>query len=589
MTNSVMRPIVYQLFVRHFSNFVDGGEPWGPREVNGCGTFNAITDEALEQIARMGVTHVWLTGVLRHATQTTHEGLPADPACVVKGKAGSPYAVTDYFDVDPDLAEDVESRREEFMALLGRCRRWGLVPVIDFVPNHVSRHYCSVVRPESSFGLHDNTSCFFARDNAFYYLEPQHSDLRMLLPDGEYAPEQGLGRVSGNNVASWRPGTHDWYETAKLNYGSDYRHGCHAAEALPGLLAPEYTLPRTWQLMNEVLAYWQDMGVGGFRCDMAHMVPLPFWRWIIAHARLRDSSVFFMAEGYDDHMKLMDGPVHKALLSAGFDGVYDGVAYESLRKLYEGGAWANDLDYLHQPESELFRGGVRYVENHDEPRIASPMYWGGVGECVTQAVMVAQYASSCGPVLVYNGQEVGERAEGPGGYGGDNGRTSIFDYTNLPRLQHWSHGGVYDGALLEPAERALREFTARLLTMLQNPALSKGGFYGLNWANRDTPGYGRKAGEAVSGYSLYAFLRHYRKTKSTVLVVCNLSATKTAETCIHIPQNACEWAGKKPGRCCFVPILDATSPIVEADVTGLEATGLPIELLPGKAQIFEWC
>lgn len=575
-----MRPVIYQLFVRHFSNFTTGGMPWGDKETNGCGTFNGVTDTALEQIARMGVTHVWFTGVLRHATQTAHEGLPADPACIVKGKAGSPYAITDYFDVDPDLADNVSNRRGEFAALLARCRRWGMVPIIDFVPNHVSRNYLSRVRPEHSFGAYDDVRSFFARDNSFYYLEPPGTDTPMQLPGGEFLPERGKGRVTGNNVASWNPGAYDWYETAKLNYGTDYRHGSHAATMLPSLLAPEYALPRTWRLMNEVLAYWQNMGVGGFRCDMAHMVPLPFWRWIIAHARLRDRSAYFIAEGYDDHMKLVEGPVHQALLSAGFDGVYDGEAYESLRKVYESGAAVRMLDKLHAPDSPLFRGGVRYIENHDEPRIASPMYWGGVGSIVCPAVMVAQYATTAGPVLVYNGQETSECADGPGGFGGDNGRTSIFDYTNLPHFLHWTNGGRYDGALLTQEERELRRFTSHLLTLLQHPALSKGSFYGLNWANMETPGF--RTG-------VYAFLRHYRKTKSTLLVVCNLSSEKATETRVHIPQNAMDWAAKKPGAYCFVPLLDTSSTIIEIDSAEVLSAGVPVNLPPGRAQIFEWC
>ena len=554
--------------------------PWGDKETNGCGTFNGVTDTSLEQIARMGVTHVWFTGVLRHATQTAHEGIPADPACIVKGKAGSPYAVTDYFDVDPDLAETPAERLDEFAALLARCRRWGMVPIIDFVPNHVSRNYHSTVRPEHSFGACDDVRSFFARDNSFYYLEPHGTDTPMQLPGGEFLPERGKGRVTGNNVASWNPGAYDWYETAKLNYGTDYRHGSHAATMLPSLLAPEYALPRTWRLMNEVLAYWQNIGVGGFRCDMAHMVPLPFWRWIIAHARLRDRSAYFIAEGYDDHMKLVEGPVHQALLSAGFDGVYDGEAYESLRKVYESGAAVPKLDKLHAPDSPLFRGGVRYIENHDEPRIASPMYWGGVGSIVCPAVMVAQYATTAGPVLVYNGQETSECADGPGGFGGDNGRTSIFDYTNLPHFLHWTNGGRYDGALLTQEERELRRFTSHLLTLLQHPALSKGCFYGLNWANMETPGF--RTG-------VYAFLRHYRKTKSTLLVVCNLSAEKAAETRVHIPQNAMDWAAKKPGAYCFVPLLDTSSTIIEIDSAEVLTAGVPVNLPSGRAQIFEWC
>ena len=584
-----MRPVIYQLFVRHFSNFSTGAIPWGSREQNGCGTFNAVTDAALESIARMGVTHLWLTGVLRHATRSEYDGLPADPACIVKGLAGSPYAVTDYFDVDPDLAECVEARRAEFAALLRRCRRWGMVPVIDFVPNHVSRQYRSRVRPESTFGAYDNAEVFFARDNAFYYLEPHRTDMPMTMPDGEYAPERGIGRVTGNNVASWTPGAYDWYETVKLNYGTDYRHGASAAAALPSLLAPEYALPRTWQLMNEVLAYWQDMGVGGFRCDMAHMIPLPFWRWIIAHARLRDCSAFFMAEGYDDHLKLVEGPVHRALLEAGFDGVYDGVSYEALRKIYEGGSWANDLDTLHLPQNPLFYKGVRYVENHDEPRLAAPQYWGGVGGLVSRAVMVAQYCTTCGPVLVYNGQEAGERADGPGGYGGDNGRTSIFDYTSLPHFQNWTNGGLFDGARMTPGQQKLRAFTARLLTLLQHPALSRGEFYGLNWANRDTPGYGRLPGDHVSGHHLYAFLRYNRKAKSAILVVCNFSATQAVETHLHIPAHARAWAGRKPGNYVFVSLLDERQPIIRTDDTQLEESGMPVALEPGDAIVLEWC
>ncbi|MBR5185518.1 MAG: hypothetical protein IKW19_04400, partial [Akkermansia sp.] len=186
-------------------------------------------------------------------------------------------------------------------------------------------------------------------------------------------------------------------------------------------------------------------------------------------------------------------------------------------------------------------------------------------------------------------QEVGERAEGPGGYGGDNGRTSIFDYTTLPRLQHWTNSGRYDGALLTAEEHELRAFTARLLTMLQHPALSQGSFYGLNWANRATPAFGSRAGEAVSGHWIYAFLRHYRKSKSTVLVVCNFSPTEAFETSVHIPANACEWAGKKPGEYCFVPLLDTTGPILKANQEQLLSSGLSITILPGKALMFEWC
>ncbi len=584
-----MRPVIYQLFVRHFSNCVTGGIPWGTREENGCGSFEGINDAALEAIARMGITHLWLTGVLRHATQTAHPGLPASPSNVVKGIAGSPYAVTDYYDVDPDLAANPAKRMQEFEALLRRCRRWGMVPMMDFIPNHVSRCYASTVRPEASFGAQDDTRTFFARDNAFFYLDPQQSDYWLMLPQGEFRPERGCGRVTGNNAATWQPGETDWYETVKLNYGSDYRHGPHAADALPGVLAPHAAVPRTWRLMDEILSYWQGKGVGGFRCDMAHMVPMPFWHWLIARARLRDSSVFFMAEAYNDHMKLTAADVQDTLRRVGFNGVYDAAAYQGLRSLYEGNSWANDLDAWNAPATAAFATGVRYIENHDEPRIAHPAYWGGVGERVQRAAMLAQYASTCGPLLIYNGQEVGERAEGPGGFGGDNGRTSIFDYTSLPRFQRWVNAGAYDGGGLTEAEHALRDFTARLLPLMQIPALARGSFCGLNWANHGTPGYGRHAGECVSGHHLYAFLRHDRKARSTVLVVCNLCPVHEIHSHVHIPAEAQAWAGKKAAQpCCFRNLLEVDAAEQRLAAAALAKEGLPVFLPPGGALLLEW-
>lgn len=580
-----MRPVIYQLFVRHFSNYTRGGQPWGTREQNGCGTFNGINDRALEALARMGITHLWLTGVIRHATQTPHPGLPADPACIVKGIAGSPYAITDYYDVDPDLAEKPAERMEEFKALLMRCRRWGMVPMIDFIPNHVSRHYHSL---RDNLGSRDNKAVFFARDNAFYYLEPHGGDTPMQLPEGEFEPERGCGRVTGNNAATWQPSVFDWYETVKLNYGSDYRHGSHAADALPNVMAPTAYLPRTWHEMNRVLEFWQDLGVGGFRCDMAHLIPLPFWRWAIAEARLRDEDVFFMAEAYNDRMKLCHGDVHTELLSAGFNGVYDSAAYQAVRDMYEKRVWANDLDTHHNPDAPMARGGVRYIENHDEPRVASPAHWGGVGQKVMLAAMAAQYATTCGPVLVYNGQETAEAAEGPRGFGGDNGRTSIFDYTSLPRFQDWANNGAFDGALLPPELAQLRGNTAQLLLLLQHPALSKGCFYGLNWANRDNPDFGRLPGETTSGHRLYAWLRHFRKAKSTVLVVCNFDPERKIAASIRIPRHAQEWAAKKPVMYSFENLLHPEEEPIELDAEMLSESGVNVSLPPGGIALLEW-
>lgn len=584
-----MRPVIYQLFVRHFSNFTTGGKPWGTREQNGCGTFDGVNAAALDALARMGVTHVWLTGVLRHATQTAYPGLPAAPACAVKGLAGSPYAVTDYFDVDPDLATVPTERLEEFRALLDRIRQRGMVPMLDFIPNHVSRCYHSTVRPELSFGERDNQSVFFERNNSFFYLSPCNSDCPLVLPDGEFLPERGHGRVSGNNAATWTPGPCDWYETVKLNYGVDYTAGPAPEGSLPGAFAPTDEVPLTWNLLDEVIAWWQQLGVGGFRCDMAHMVPPEFWRYVIVNARLRDDSAFFMAEAYNDHMKMCRGDAHAELLAAGFDAVYDSSVYQGMVSMFEGGAWANDLDAFNHSSSPLAWRGVRYLENHDEPRLASPKHWAGQGSILAPALMLAHYAAVSAPVLFYNGQEVGERADGPGGYGGDNGRTSIFDYTSLPRLQHWSNGGLYDGALLSPDEAGLRSFCTRLLPLLQHPALCGGGFYGLNWANQQTAGYGRLDGETVSGHRLYSFLRHNSKARSTVLAVCNFDATQTTTTRVSIPADACRWASRSSHWHCFRNLLHPTAADLEVECTADGTLELPVELPPGGALLLEWC
>ena len=583
-----MRPVIYQLFVRHFSNEERNGKQWGTKDENGCGLFTGVNDNALRELASMGVTHLWLTGVLRHATRTSYPGLPAHPASVVKGIAGSPYAVVDYFDVDPDLAECPEKRLTEFRDLLARVRKWGMIPMIDFVPNHVSRCYTSTVAPQWEFGRQDRTDVFFDRNNSYYYLDRGAGEGRMMLPDGEFVSERSCGRVTGNNAATWTPLNTDWYETVKLNYGCDYRHGAAEAEALPGLMARREVLPRTWLLLDEVLAWWQSMGVGGFRCDMAHMVPLPFWRWAIAHARLR-GDVFFMAEAYNDGMKLTEGDALPALLSAGFNAVYDAEAYHGLRGLYEGGGWANDLDRFHRPENPLFSHGVRYVENHDEPRMASPLLWGGVGEKVVRAAMVAQYLTTCGPVLFYNGQEVAERADGPSGFGGTNGRTSIFDYTTLPRLQLWYNHGRCDGAALPIQQRSLRDFCVRLLRMLQLPAIARGGFYGLNWANQQTEQFGRDPGESISGHHIYAFLRYDPASRSAILVVCNFSPANDADVRVHFSEDACNWARRTAESFQFSDLLSSeTSSPVSASRNTLLSSGLALSVPAGSARVLSW-
>lgn len=547
-----VRPVIYQMLPRLFGNTVETRQFDGPLAVNGCGKFNDITDTALAALKEMGFTHVWLTGVLEQASGTDYPERPADPADILKGIAGSPYAIKDYFDVCPDYAEKPAERLEEFRALVARCHAQGLRVIIDFVPNHVARSYHSDVKPALSFGDGDDRSVFFARDNHFYYLRSsdpgEGPPLKLPTADkpgcsGFVAAESEYGRVSGNNVVSWSPSIYDWYETVKLNYGHDFTAGRDTSHLPESHASPE-TVPRTWRTMDAILAYWQQLGVDGFRADMAHMIPMEFWRWAIRRARARNAAAFFCAEAYDnDPAKLTEAHALDALLEAGFDAVYDDPVYDVLEGLYDSGKWANDLDALTFTGTRFHRS-LRYAENHDEVRLASPKEWGGLGMAVGKPVSAVLYGMGRGPVMLYSGQEVGEAALGAQGFGGDDARTTIFDYWSMEEFTKWVNGGRFDGGRLSPEQRDLREWYGRLLRLMHEPAFTRGEFYGLNHANKENPEFGRLDGESISGHWLYAFLRQDRETGQAFMVVVNFCGLQGFEGVrVRIPQHALGWLG----------------------------------------------
>jgi glycosidase len=341
------------------------------------------------------------------------------------------------------------------------------------------------------------------------------------------------GRVTGNNACTWSPSQNDWYETVKLNYGYDFTTG---RREYPHAGAPKLAVPDTWRKMDAVLAHWQELGVDGFRCDMAHMVPPEFWAWVIARARVRNPSVYFIGEAYNnDPMKVEGGyelvshfhNVMIELLNAGFDAVYDDPAYKTLKAMYDGGAWANDLDGVLAAQGPyVFPGSLRYAENHDEVRLASKGNWGGIGMAVGRAVSGVLYGLSRGPVLIYSGQEVGEPAEGVEGFGGDDGRTTIFDYWSMPEVAKWVNGHRYDGGRLSAEQKALRAYYGRLLKTCGEPAFRDGEFYPLNGVNKDNEAFAR-LGEQAGGHWLYACVRAEARTHSAYLVVVNLHRSET--------------------------------------------------------------
>ncbi|MGA1130058.1 MAG: hypothetical protein ACO3XN_08340, partial [Chthoniobacterales bacterium] len=296
-------------------------------------------------------------------------------------------------------------------------------------------------------------------------------------------------------------------------------------------------VPDTWKKMDEVIAYWQGLGGDGFRADMAHMVPPEFWQWLIVRARERNPGVFFVAEanageaqvpsGDREASAVTGGDVMLELLKAGFDAVYDDPGYDALKEVFDGTGTANALDEV-RPRPFLFDNSLRYAENHDEVRLASPREWGGHGMAVGKPVSALLFGLSRGPVMLYHGQEEGEPALGAEGHGGDDARTSIYDYWSMPEFAKWVNGGKFDGAGLSPEQKSLREFYRRLLHLADQPALRDGDFYPLNPDNADNPAYG-PVSPGTGGAWLYAYLRHDRATGQRILVVANLNPEKPLE------------------------------------------------------------
>ncbi|PXA04373.1 hypothetical protein DDZ13_07525 [Coraliomargarita sinensis] len=576
------KPRIFQLLPRLFGNENEARKVNGTLTENGTGKFSDLSDSVLSGLKADGFTHIWLTGVLQQATSTDYSeyGQSADDPDLLKGIAGSPYAIKDYFDVSPDYADDPARRLEEFKALCERMKGAGLKVLIDFVPNHVARSYRSDVRPSLAFGVDDRRDIYFHPDNNFFYLTSEITDgaAPLRLPtvnhdtgevinetarlaggaDGFFEPEREHGRVTGNNVVSWTPSEWDWYETVKLNYGFDFLNR-DGEPNYPTAITPYKSVPDTWEKMDAILAYWQEMGVDGFRVDMAHMVPPEFWKWVIHRARERSPEVFFCAEAYNDdpakvpgHDPAMreDDNVMLALLDAGFDSVYDDPGYDTLEHVYTSTAWTNDLQQVEeQLGAFFFDRALRYTENHDEIRLAHPETWGGHGMKVGRPVTGTLFGLSRGPVMIYHGQMVGEPALGREGFGGDDQRTTIFDYWSMPELNKWWNEGAADGTRLSNEQRALRKWYVRLLKVQQQPAFTMGNTFQLNQANLKNPDYGRVDDVDWSGHWFYSYLRSDPVSGSHFLVTSNFHGSVTMRNLlVRLTDEAIEALdlGKKP-------------------------------------------
>jgi glycosidase len=505
--------IIYQLLPRLFGNTKTFNKNYGSIEENGAGKFNDINDKALQEIKKMGFTHVWYTGVIEHATMTDYSqyGIKPDDPDVVKGRAGSPYAIKDYYDVDPDLAVDVKNRMTEYEALIKRTHDNGLKVIMDLVPNHVARTYASDTKPVGvhDFGQDDDKTKAFAPENDFYYIpgqsfivpsgyNPGGEDFKSPLKDGKF--DENPAKATGNDVFSATPSINDWFETIKLNYGVDYQNG-HAAHFDP--------VPPIWNKIFDILHFWSAKGVDAFRCDMVEMVPIEFWGWVIPKLKSAYPGVIFIGEAYNT------GLYNKYIFTGKFDYLYDKVGlYDSIKRLTrnEPNSTAWDINGVWNHDTAgIDEHMLRFMENHDEQRIASGYFAGNPWLAVPGMIISATLAT--GPVMVYFGQEVGEPGTGAQGFSSDDGRTSIFDYCGVPEHQKWLNNGLFDGGQLSDDQKKLRSFYCTLLNaVLNNEALTSGKFYELMLANEHQAGFNQH---------LYIFLRYTGKQR--ILVIANFN------------------------------------------------------------------
>jgi len=555
--------MVYQLLPRLFGNQQQQNIPWGTIEQNGSGKFADINGAALDGIKELGTTHVWFTGVIAHATLTSYNNtdLAANNANVVKGRAGSPYAVRDYYDVDPDLAVEVKNRMAEFEELIRRTHAKGLKVIIDFVPNHVARQYQSYAKPAGvkDFGEGDDVHVAFSAANDFYYVPgkdlvvpslkaEQHSPLRELQQQ-KYV--ESPAKATGNNVFSEKPGIDDWYETVKLNYGVDYEHN-----------AAQYFNPTSevWTKMRDILVYWTNKGVDGFRCDMAEMVPLAFWGWVIPEVKKVKPGLIFIGEAYDPS-------TYKSYLTTGqFDYLYDKVGlYDGLKKLIRSEEYAdvNDIRKVWQVESAGFGDQMlRFLENHDEERIASNGF-AGRAELALPAMVVSATLSG-GPVMTYFGQEVGEPARGAEGFGGEDNRTTIFDYWGVPEHQKWMNGGAFDGGQLGTEQKALRDYYVRLLQFTaSSAALAKGEFW-------EIPVNGNM------NKRMYGYVRYTATQRLLILV--NFDRHYRMEGHVQVPESILQ----------HKRVTNAEDKLSDLKINDIKENKIPVWVLPMSAQILEF-
>ena len=541
--------VIYQVFTRLFGNTNTTNKPWGTIEENGVGKFNDFTSKALQEIKRLGVTHIWYTGVLHHATVTdyTKYGISNDHPDVVKGRAGSPYAVKDYYQVDPDLAEDPAKRMEEFEQLIDRTHKAGLKMLIDIVPNHVARKYEGMNNPEgiSDFGAGDDTTLVYKKNNNFYYVVgepfkvPEWREGYIPLggvnvPDdrGEYI--EIPAKWTGNGSRRAQPDFYDWYETVKINYGIS-PEGVKDFDELPEDYAQkgyeehynfwkEREVPDSWKKFRDIALFWLDKGVDGFRYDMAEMVPVEFWSFMNSSIKMKKKDAFLLAEVYNPDL-------YRPFIFLGkMDYLYDKVAfYDSLKHIVKGYGWTDHIPKVQEEMADIEHQMLHFLENHDEQRLPCDDFARFAEN--GKPAMVVSATISTSPTMIYFGQEVGEPALEKAGFGSPT-RTSIFDYIGVPHHQRWLNDNNFDGGQLSEKERDLRSFYKSLLNFTVNSSALTGNYREIHYYNREhTQNYNHR---------VFSYVRWSDEEK--LIVVSNFDISEIHEFELKIPEEVIsEW------------------------------------------------
>ena len=513
---------IYQVLPRLFGNEITTNKQNGTIQENGCGKFNSFTPKALKEIKSLGITHVWYTGVIEHATQTDYSafGIRKDHQGVVKGKAGSAYAIKDYYDVDPDLAENVETRMTEFEALVERTHKAGMKVIIDFVPNHVARQYHSDAKPKgvTDLGENDHSEWAFSPLNNFYYITNQPFNPSFSVQGYIEFP----AKATGNDQFTASPTQNDWYETVKLNYGVNYVEGGQKQ------FDP---IPDTWFKMRDILLFWASKKIDGFRCDMAEMVPVEFWGWAIAQVKLQYPAILFIAEVYNP------AEYRNYICNGKFDYLYDKVGmYDMLRNVTSRNFPVREITNTWQSLGGIENQMLNFLENHDEQRIGSG-FFSGNGLYAQPAMIVAATLTQA-PVMIYFGQELGEQGMESEGFSGMDGRTTIFDYWGLKSIQAWSNGGKFDGAKLSKDQKELRAFYQKLLNItISEKAISDGLMYDLVFANFEN--------NKFNTHEQYAYFRKFED--ELLLIVLNFD-DKPLDTEVIVPFEAFQYLELKEGQ-----------------------------------------